>query len=86
MKRLYIPLIAAAILPFGALAQEANPEAFANLDTNSDHMISMDEAQADQALAAEFAQVDANSDGSVSMEEYQVAFNITETPDQTPAQ
>jgi hypothetical protein len=77
MKKIFVPFFAAVFLPAAALAQtvDADTAAFATLDANSDHMISMDEAKADQKLAAEFDQVDTNADGSVSQEEYQIAFN-----------
>lgn len=82
MKRFYVPIFAAVILPFGALAQEAGTEEFASLDANGDGMISQEEAQADQDLLAEFNVIDSNADGAVSQEEYQIAMADTGTEPQ----
>jgi|AP12_2_1047962.scaffolds.fasta_scaffold169813_1 Ca2+-binding EF-hand superfamily protein len=79
MRKYFVPFLAAIFLPMAAFAQTGEAQDFAALDANSDHQISLDEAQADEKLAAEFSQVDADSDGNVSMEEFQIAMNAAAT-------
>lgn len=63
-------LAASAVLPQHATAKDAKNQAFANLDKNSDNVLSKDEAAADKELAKRFDKFDANKDGKLSEEEF----------------
>ena len=63
-------LAASAVPPQHATAKDAKNQAFANLDKNSDNVLSKDEAAADKELAKRFDKFDANKDGKLSEEEF----------------
>jgi len=92
MNRKYIAITAAALfLPAAALAQNADNAAsvdvdFGTVDANSDGMISQDEAQAHEELAAAFSTADTNADGNLTEQEFQVAMNASAMPAGQPHQ
>lgn len=48
----------------------ANDDLFSQLDTNSDGLISVEEASADSSVAASFTELDINKDGYLSALEF----------------
>lgn len=54
----------------GGMGQEQQAPAFGEIDTNSDGLISEEDAQNHEWLADNFDQADANADGYVNQSEY----------------
>ncbi|WP_164847113.1 EF-hand domain-containing protein [Neptunomonas marina] len=57
-------------LSTATLAQADGTELFQQLDANNDQAISLEEAQASEALVAQFEQLDANKDGLINAAEF----------------
>jgi EF hand len=67
----YLPLLAAALVSFGAFAGEtATTMSFESLDKNADQKLTASEAMPDKALSDSFAKADTNKDGYISRAEF----------------